>query len=194
MFRGCLYHLYCNHINLHYSYPIYKGRHMNMLTQSLTHTFNWDAWAKRCLLWFGLVMLLTLKRDNYICCEAPGVCAHVCIRCAGFELRTLSREKLLWQHKITWSISCFSLCQGHFMWWWFDTWGVGSLLLYPSGWSIIVRAGIAGITELIDSSHQNAAVSLRCPWQMSPVLNLQFPLLFSTSHLSQCLNSNIFNN
>lgn len=127
-----------------------------------------------CLLWFGLVKPLTL-RENYLCAHVfLGV--HVCrlyVNVWGggdtsFELRALSRDKLLWHHKATWSISRFSWCQEHFMWWWFDAWVLG-LFLPRSDWAMIVGAGICGITELlgfilpVTTSHpEKKNLDLRC--------------------------------
>lgn len=111
--------------------------------------------------------------------------------CTSFELRALSRDKLLWHHKATWSISLFSLCQDHFMWWWFDAWVLG-LLLPLSDWAMIVGAGIAGITELPGSSHHRTAMcplATRTHWQIPFLLYFQIGVTTSLLQRSYwCIN------
>ena len=82
----CLYYI-ISIVKLHYSRPWAQRpthTHTHTHTHTLAHTQSkWDACAKRCSLWFGLVKLLTLKRENYLCWEAGSalvcVCVSVCV-------------------------------------------------------------------------------------------------------------------
>lgn len=178
-----LYHYSCDHIKLHYSYPIGAQRQ----TQTHTHSSPSGMLEPRGAC-YDLALLSCWPRRERITSvgkQAVHMCVCVCTiyeclvvmgaggGCTSFELRALSRDKLLRHRKATWSISLFSWCQDHFMWWWFDAWALG-LLLPLSDWAMIVRAGIAGITEWLGSSHQKTAIG---PLAVGP--HWQIPFLLS---------------
>ena len=182
-----LYHFYCKvTLQLSLSTKADTSTHTHAHTPSpsgmlVPRGARYDLALLSC--WPWRERITSVGKQAVHLCVCLCVCVCVCVRalytnvwwwweqeggCTSFELRALSRDKLLRHHKATWSISLFSSCQDHFMWWWFDAWAPG-LLLPLSDWAMIVRAGIAGITELLGSN-----VSLSCERTLTNLLPSEF--------------------